>query len=142
MNKQSPAAKHVLSEVPGNAVDRRTMLRLFVSGAAVALASCGPPPEEIVPYVEMPDREVPGLPLQFATALALAGYGRGVIVTSIEGRPIKICTILIARARPIAPAAFSPGPLSKRRCGGKSIKKTTAKAPDFRCSPAASLRRA
>jgi molybdopterin-containing oxidoreductase family iron-sulfur binding subunit len=90
MNKHSPAAKHVLSEVPGNAVDRRTMLRLFVSGAAVALSSCGPPPEEIVPYVEMPNREVPGLPLQFATALALAGYGRGVIVTSIEGRPIKI----------------------------------------------------
>ena len=31
-----------------------------------------------------------GVPLRFATALPLAGYGRGVIVTSIEGRPIKI----------------------------------------------------
>ena len=43
-----------------------------------------------MPYVEMPERETPGLPLQFATALPLAGYGRGVIVTSVEGRPIKI----------------------------------------------------
>ena len=32
----------------------------------------------------------PGVPLRFATALPLAGYGRGVIVTSIEGRPIKV----------------------------------------------------
>ena len=33
---------------------------------------------------------LPGVPLRFATALPLAGYGRGVIVTSVEGRPIKI----------------------------------------------------
>ncbi|MGN6750473.1 MAG: 4Fe-4S dicluster domain-containing protein, partial [Xanthobacteraceae bacterium] len=38
----------------------------------------------------MPERLVPGIPLQFASALALAGYGRGVILTSFEGRPIKI----------------------------------------------------
>ena len=30
------------------------------------------------------------MPLRFATTLPLAGYGRGVIVTSVEGRPIKI----------------------------------------------------
>ena len=38
----------------------------------------------------MPERLTPGLPLRFASALPLAGYGRGVIVTSVEGRPIKI----------------------------------------------------
>src|SRR5204863_7204524 len=54
------------------------------------LPCCGPPHEEIVPYVEMPERHIPGVPLQFATAPARAGYGRGVIVTSVEGRPIKI----------------------------------------------------
>ncbi len=32
----------------------------------------------------------PGEPLNFATTLSLAGYGRGVLATSIEGRPIKI----------------------------------------------------
>ena len=31
-----------------------------------------------------------GLPMRFASALPLNGYGRGVIVTSVEGRPIKI----------------------------------------------------
>ena len=71
-------------------LDRRAALKLFASGAALALASCGRPAEEVVPYVEMPERLVPGVPLRFATALPLAGYGRGVIVTSIEGRPIKI----------------------------------------------------
>ncbi|MCA6124428.1 4Fe-4S dicluster domain-containing protein [Bradyrhizobium sp. WSM 1704] len=71
-------------------LDRRSALRLFVGGVAAALTSCGKPPEEIVPYVQIPERETPGLPLQFATALPLAGYGRGVIVTSVEGRPIKV----------------------------------------------------
>src|ERR1700691_4698289 len=72
------------------ALDRRAALKLFTSGAALALASCGRPAEEIVPYVELPERLVPGVPLRFATALPLAGYGRGVIVTSVEGRPTKI----------------------------------------------------
>ncbi len=71
-------------------MDRRAALKLFVSGAALALASCGRPDQEVVPYVEMPERLTPGLPLRFASALPLAGYGRGVIVTSVEGRPIKI----------------------------------------------------
>jgi Fe-S-cluster-containing dehydrogenase component len=75
---------------PSFGIDRRAALRLFVSGAALALASCGRPNEEVVPYVDMPERLTPGLPLRFASALPLAGYGRGVIVTSVEGRPIKI----------------------------------------------------
>ena len=81
----------------------------------------------------------PGIPLRFATALPLAGYGRGVIVTSVEGRPIKIngnprhpaslgATDIFAEAAvlslydpdrskaPIAPAAFSPGAHSKPHC--------------------------
>ncbi len=71
-------------------LDRRAALKVFATGAALALASCGRPSEEVVPYVEMPERLVPGVPLRFATALPLAGYGRGVLVTSMEGRPIKI----------------------------------------------------
>jgi len=71
-------------------VDRRVALQLMASGAALALASCGRPPEEIVPYVNIPERLTPGIALRFASTLALAGFGRGVIVTSVEGRPIKI----------------------------------------------------
>jgi Fe-S-cluster-containing dehydrogenase component/anaerobic selenocysteine-containing dehydrogenase len=72
------------------AINRRAALKLFMGGVAATLASCGRPPEEVVPYVQMPERMTPGLPLQFASALPLGGYGRGVIVSSIDGRPIKI----------------------------------------------------
>jgi molybdopterin-containing oxidoreductase family iron-sulfur binding subunit len=71
-------------------IDRRVALQLMASGAALALASCGRPAEEIVPYVNIPERLTPGIPLRFASTLPLAGFGRGVIVTSVEGRPIKI----------------------------------------------------
>jgi Fe-S-cluster-containing dehydrogenase component len=74
----------------GSGLRRREALRLLAGGMALAAAGCGKPHEEIVPYVEMPERLIPGIPLQFATTLALAGYGRGVIVTSHEGRPTKI----------------------------------------------------
>ncbi len=72
------------------AMDRRAALKLLASGAALALASCGRPAEEIVPYVNIPEGLTPGIPVEFATALPLAGYGRGVIVKSVEGRPVKI----------------------------------------------------
>jgi molybdopterin-containing oxidoreductase family iron-sulfur binding subunit len=77
-------------QLSNSAMDRRAALKLFMTGVAATLTSCGRPPEEVVPYVQMPEREVPGLPLRFASALPLAGYGRGVIVTSVEGRPIKV----------------------------------------------------
>jgi len=69
---------------------RREALKLLAAGAALPLAACSPPDEEIVPYVDMPERLVPGESLRFATVLPLGGYGRGVIVTSREGRPTKI----------------------------------------------------
>src|SRR5579871_3731617 len=78
------------TRTPEPDIDRRAALRLMASGAALALASCGRPSEEIVPYVNVPERLTPGVPLRFASTLPLAGFGRGVIVTSAEGRPIKI----------------------------------------------------
>ena len=71
-------------------IDRRAALKLLATGVTLSLASCGKPVEEIVPYVEQPEGVVPGIPLRFATTLDLAGYGRGFIVTSVEGRPIKV----------------------------------------------------
>lgn len=71
-------------------LDRRAALKLFMGGVAATLASCGRLPEQVVPYVQIPERVTSGLPLQFASALPLGGYGRGVIVASMEGRPIKI----------------------------------------------------
>ncbi|HEU4659772.1 MAG TPA: 4Fe-4S dicluster domain-containing protein [Pseudolabrys sp.] len=82
--------KQKAAPLNGAGLDRRAALKLLASGMAMSLASCGKPPEEIVPYVDQPERLVPGIPLKFATALDMAGYGRGVIVTSVEGRPIKV----------------------------------------------------
>jgi molybdopterin-containing oxidoreductase family iron-sulfur binding subunit len=84
------ARGYIADPFAAGAIDRRAALKLFASGAAAALSACGRPAQEIVPYVDVPDRTVPGIPLHFATALPLSGYGRGVIVTSVEGRPIKI----------------------------------------------------
>src|SRR4029078_3255662 len=72
------------------AVHRRAALKFLASGAELTLASCGHPDEQVVPYVEIPEGVTPGIRMAFASALALAGYARGVIVTAIEGRPIKI----------------------------------------------------
>lgn len=71
-------------------LNRRQALSLLATGMASGLAACSNPNEQILPYVRMPERIVPGEPLKFATTLALAGIGRGVIVTSIDGRPIKV----------------------------------------------------
>jgi hypothetical protein len=72
------------------ALNRRQALGLLATGVASGLAACSKPVEEIIPYVKMPDRVVPGEPLKFATTLSLSGFGRGVIVTSVDGRPIKV----------------------------------------------------
>ena len=71
-------------------LSRRSALKLLSANAALIAAGCGKPPEEIVPYVHMPERVIPGIPMQFASTLPLAGYGRGVLCTSVEGRPIKV----------------------------------------------------
>ena len=72
------------------ALNRRQALSLLASGIASGLAGCSKPAEEIIPYVKIPERVVPGEALKFATTLPLSGFGRGVIVTSIDGRPIKV----------------------------------------------------
>ena len=70
----------------------------MLMGASLALAGlsgCGPsaapaPRERIVPYVRLPEGIVPGRPLFFATAMALAGDVQGLLVESHEGRPTKV----------------------------------------------------
>jgi hypothetical protein len=71
-------------------LSRRRALQLFAAGLATSLASCGPPEEEIRPYVDLPEGLTPGLPLYFATAVPLAGFARGVLGTTYEGRPTRL----------------------------------------------------
>jgi Fe-S-cluster-containing dehydrogenase component len=63
----------------------------IILGALSGMTACTRQPEEtILPYAASPEATVPGQPLYFATALPLAGFGLGVLVKSIAGRPIKI----------------------------------------------------
>ncbi len=74
----------------GTGWNRRNALKLLGANIALLAAGCGKPREEIVPYVKMPERLIPGIPLRFATTLEFSGYGRGAVVVSREGRPTKI----------------------------------------------------
>jgi molybdopterin-containing oxidoreductase family iron-sulfur binding subunit len=93
-------ADAALNEFPEGASEftdepsRRRFLTLM--GASVALATaagCNLRPasqRKILPYTTQPDEITPGVPLFFASAAPLGGYGQGVLVRSSEGRPIKI----------------------------------------------------
>lgn len=74
-------------------LDRRQFLTL--AGASLALAGLSGcrflPQQKLVPYVRQPEESVVGIPLYYATVVPGGfGYGIGAIVTSREGRPIKI----------------------------------------------------
>jgi len=63
-------------------LDRRELVKLLAAGASLAglgaLAGCmEPPSERIQPRVEQPPELVPGVPLQYATAMELDGLATG-----------------------------------------------------------------
>ncbi|HEY1770781.1 MAG TPA: TAT-variant-translocated molybdopterin oxidoreductase [Chthoniobacterales bacterium] len=80
------------SEWPNDQLSRRHFLGLL--GATLALAGVTgctrAPADKIVPYVKQPENVVPGQPLYYATAMPLHGRGRGILVKTEMGRPIKI----------------------------------------------------
>ena len=90
MKDGSIESEAVVVGAAANLLSRRKALQLMAAHMAVAVAGCSKPVEEIVPYVKMPERLVPGELLRFATTLPLSGYGRGVLAISTDGRPIKI----------------------------------------------------
>jgi len=74
------------------APSRRDFLRLM--GASVALAGMTAcrrwPTETIVPFAHLPEGTVPGSTLRYATSFEMQGAAAGLLVTSYDGRPIKI----------------------------------------------------
>jgi molybdopterin-containing oxidoreductase family iron-sulfur binding subunit len=84
------------------APSRRDFLRLM--GASVALAGMTAcrrwPTEHIVPLAHRPEGYVPGNVLQYATSYDVSGRGTGLLVTSYDGRPIKI------EGNPLHPASL------------------------------------
>lgn len=96
-----PAAflQRLQGEFPPLAADtfrsnRRDFLKLLGAMLAMtSLSACNSAAEtneKIVPYVNPPENLVQGKALFFATAMPLGGYGKGALVESFMGRPIKI----------------------------------------------------
>ena len=70
---------------------RRHFMKLMAAGAGLAgLTSCRWPKENILPYARRPAEIVPGNPISFATSMDVAGRAQGLVVTSYDGRPIKV----------------------------------------------------
>jgi len=98
----SPEMQEMIGkEFPGYDVDemlspasRRSFLKF--AGASMALAGltlsgCRRWPEEkLAPYSTNPRGRIPGVPEQYATAMEVGGVAQPLLVTSYDGRPIKI----------------------------------------------------
>jgi molybdopterin-containing oxidoreductase family iron-sulfur binding subunit len=73
---------------------RRRFLKLMGASMALAgltLSGCRRwPKEKLAPYTAGDKDRVPGIPEQYATVMELGGVGVGLLVTSFDGRPIKI----------------------------------------------------
>jgi molybdopterin-containing oxidoreductase family iron-sulfur binding subunit len=74
------------------APDRRGILKLMAASFALGgLTACGNGGRDYeVPYVNEPERIRPGVALSYASSAVFDGYGNGVLVTTRNGRPVKI----------------------------------------------------
>ncbi len=64
---------------------------MAASFAMAGLTACGADGRDReVPYVRQPERIVPGAPLAYASAALVDGFANGVLVTTRDGRPLKI----------------------------------------------------
>ena len=91
--------------VQAASIDRRTLLRLISASLALGgLAACDDSRTRTGAPLLSQGRNMPGytpgVPLAIATSLELNGYGRGVLVKTQEGRPIKI------EGNPLHPASL------------------------------------
>lgn len=75
------------------APERRGFLKLMAASFAFAgLSACDgfDGRKRELPYVNQPERIVPGASLSYATSALLDGFANGVLVTTRNGRPLKI----------------------------------------------------
>ncbi|HET9595956.1 MAG TPA: Fe-S-cluster-containing hydrogenase [Anaeromyxobacteraceae bacterium] len=78
---------------PPEGLSRRGFVQLLGASAALATlgGACRPPRHKILPYVRPPEKALlPGTPVHYATAVTIAGHATGLLVTSWDGRPIKV----------------------------------------------------
>ncbi len=71
-------------------LNRRRWLQVMGASFALAgVAGCGRK-QELLPFAQRPEDRVPGKPQQYATAMDLSGSAIGLLVTCVDGRPIKV----------------------------------------------------
>jgi molybdopterin-containing oxidoreductase family iron-sulfur binding subunit len=98
----------VESEFPNRAgemlsgASRRQFLKIMGASFALAgLTGCRRWPEEkLAPFTHRPEGRTPGTAQQFATAMDIGGVATGLLVTSHDGRPIKV------EGNPLHPASL------------------------------------
>ncbi|MDY7092928.1 MAG: TAT-variant-translocated molybdopterin oxidoreductase [Acidobacteriota bacterium] len=79
------------ADSPLDSISRRRVLQVMSASVALAgLSGCRWPAEEIVPFDRRPESYQPGKISRYATSLDVAGTVRPVVVSSYDGRPIKI----------------------------------------------------
>ena len=80
----------MLPEMASPTTRRRFLKRMGASFALAGLAGCRWPAETIVPHADRAENRTPGEPERYATAMEIGGVAQGLLVTSYDGRPIKV----------------------------------------------------
>jgi len=78
-------------EADPSGISRRRWLQIM--GASLALAGaagCETDPQFILPFAKRPEGWVPGKRERYATAMDVSGSAIGLLVTCVDGRPIKV----------------------------------------------------
>ena len=71
--------------------NRRRWLQIMGASFALAgVAGCEAKKHELLPFANRPEGRVPGEPQRFATSFDLNGHAVGLLVTCVDGRPIKV----------------------------------------------------
>lgn len=77
------------SEFPSGVSRRRWLQLMSASIALSGAAGCHYGPERFAPDVNRPENTIYGLPKHFATNFELAGRAVNLLITNLDGRPIK-----------------------------------------------------
>ena len=87
MEREFPVAASMFPE----GVSRRRWLQLMGASLTLAgVAGCRWEDQKIATYVKRPANRTPGVPVKYASMLERSGVACGVLVTSYDGRPIKV----------------------------------------------------
>src|SRR5580698_4680109 len=77
-----------------SSVTRRRFMKLMGASMALAglsLSGCRRwPQEKLAPFASNPANFIPGVPEQYATVMEINGVASPLLVTSYDGRPIKV----------------------------------------------------